>query len=1242
MPLREARGEVVAKPVDAFTRASEGTIEQAPQRPYEVPRPQQGNRLLDLSRALGVAAETASTISNKQYQEYAERATAAGAALQAQDELEGNKRSFRQAISQTRREVGEDAARDLMGMSPHIKKGYDQTRARSAALGYNAAYQAAYAANPLLDEESGLRLHDVDTESKEFSEWSATFRQAFDAEQGISQLDPTALATVIPAVQDVETRVRVAHDELRSARKLEAFENSTAEFVSDALHDLNGNAGWVQGQDSDALLFAANLLSNQLDEANALGYGGEDLQALYALTVEQVLAVATTTENPTLLDILEFVEVGPKNARQLLMNTAGGAKYRQAAAAAAQSIADRKYTTSQRERQVRDQQREDAMQEAFERISIMSGLYENAGRTPEARQALNNVVEAGRIAAAEYGFTVEFNSAVTRVLQESVDNQGVNIVDYPAMTNLENSIELGQMGGETAQRRLRDMYMSGALGNNQEASDNFMRISSKIKASDDQALAAFANEVSQASNAFLGVVQQRAGYTEDERGRLTSIKETLNGAGWSDSQIRSLTRMSQQEAEAYIIEREQAAINNEGLAMSASEKQALNLVVNEGLDPLNPPAPLDAGDLQRQKIQFENDLYRSFTQFREREGRDMTPQERSEFIRQATEAHINGQRATLPLSNPLSSLRDPQTGLDQYQTGLYNNIFDGVGDATGNPNTDQLLDAGQLAKAYEHFVLTGRWHPEVVELARQNNATPMSLIQKQSALHGAEIDPDLMVAVGMPIQPRASDSLPYNSAFANRKDISADYTPGQYTTFTGFFIDDSPPGSYDFTFLQNGRDKVNVPAPFDGVVISAGVVGGYGNTVVIQDRSTGHQMRIAHADSLYLRAGDRFVKGQALLRQGTTGNSTGPHLHVELLSRKGQRITNRAYSRPFIEEWIDYVEGGSYMQSSPTPLGGETSSQQYLRPNNKPPLYGHSGYDEAPQSSLETVYTEQDGSGREYKLDKRAAAAWRRMVNDARYEGIELRPVSAFRTVEEQRYLWERQIGRQGGSEERAARISAPPGHSEHHTGLTVDINSLDLSFKNTPAYQWLRNNAARYGFTQSFDGSGHVTEEPWHWSFTGPRGGQGGPGASQGNAIRATRNQSVADAINKYAPQLGVSPTELASLSALESSLDINARGGDGGRYVGLFQFGPEEQRMYGVYQGQPAEQQLQALVRFATDRGYRPEMGIAELYSTILAGSPGRLNARDSNGTSAGSAARQFQPGGRYYRTAQQVLGF
>jgi hypothetical protein len=91
------------------------------------------------------------------------------------------------------------------------------------------------------------------------------------------------------------------------------------------------------------------------------------------------------------------------------------------------------------------------------------------------------------------------------------------------------------------------------------------------------------------------------------------------------------------------------------------------------------------------------------------------------------------------------------------------------------------------------------------------------------------------------------------------------------------------------------------------------------------------------------------------------------------------------------------------------------------------------------------------------------------------------------------------------------------------------------------------------------------------------------------------------------------------------ESSLDPTRWGGKGGKYFGLFQAGAPERAQYGVDVEHPsARNQIDAFGRFLHGRGFRPGMGLKDMYSTVLAGSPGHYNRSDGAGTVAQHVAR------------------
>lgn len=92
-----------------------------------------------------------------------------------------------------------------------------------------------------------------------------------------------------------------------------------------------------------------------------------------------------------------------------------------------------------------------------------------------------------------------------------------------------------------------------------------------------------------------------------------------------------------------------------------------------------------------------------------------------------------------------------------------------------------------------------------------------------------------------------------------------------------------------FSWRHNGVDignKTGTPiyAAEAGVVEIArgGYNGGYGNTIVI-NHGGGYETRYGHASKLFVKVGDEVEKGENIAAMGSTGRSTGPHLHFEVL-----------------------------------------------------------------------------------------------------------------------------------------------------------------------------------------------------------------------------------------------------------------------------------------------------------------------------------------------------------------------
>lgn len=121
-------------------------------------------------------------------------------------------------------------------------------------------------------------------------------------------------------------------------------------------------------------------------------------------------------------------------------------------------------------------------------------------------------------------------------------------------------------------------------------------------------------------------------------------------------------------------------------------------------------------------------------------------------------------------------------------------------------------------------------------------------------------------------------------------------------------------------------------------------------------------------------------------------------------------------------------------------------------------------------------------------------------------------------------------------------------------------------------------------------------------------------------------KGEGNAGAVAATAENLGVAPRDLAAVISYETGgkMDPGQWGGKGGNYLGLIQFGPEERVKYGVRPGMTFAEQMPAVENYLRDRGVKPGMGVAEIYSIVNAGSldargQPRWNASDGNGTVA-----------------------
>jgi len=150
-------------------------------------------------------------------------------------------------------------------------------------------------------------------------------------------------------------------------------------------------------------------------------------------------------------------------------------------------------------------------------------------------------------------------------------------------------------------------------------------------------------------------------------------------------------------------------------------------------------------------------------------------------------------------------------------------------------------------------------------------------------------------------------------------------------------------------------------------------------------------------------------------------------------------------------------------------------------------ILGHLPYAEIPKEKLVLIepYIEVHIDMRDSLLNMR---------KEARKDGIYLVFLSGYRSINLQKEIFYslKSIRKQEAAER--ARVSAPPGYSEHSTGFAIDIGDatqretdFETEFENTDAFKWLTKNAAKYHFKLSFNKNNkYIDYEPWHWRYEG------------------------------------------------------------------------------------------------------------------------------------------------------------
>ena len=150
-------------------------------------------------------------------------------------------------------------------------------------------------------------------------------------------------------------------------------------------------------------------------------------------------------------------------------------------------------------------------------------------------------------------------------------------------------------------------------------------------------------------------------------------------------------------------------------------------------------------------------------------------------------------------------------------------------------------------------------------------------------------------------------------------------------------------------------------------------------------------------------------------------------------------------------------------------------------------VLGHLPYNEIPKEKLVLIEP-----NIEVHIDMRNSLLM--MREEAKKDGVYLVFLSGYRSKNLQKDIFYslKSIRNQDAAER--ARVSAPPGYSEHSTGFAIDIGDatqretdFETEFENTDAFKWLIKNAAKFHFKLSFTKDNKFIDyEPWHWRYEG------------------------------------------------------------------------------------------------------------------------------------------------------------
>ena len=212
-------------------------------------------------------------------------------------------------------------------------------------------------------------------------------------------------------------------------------------------------------------------------------------------------------------------------------------------------------------------------------------------------------------------------------------------------------------------------------------------------------------------------------------------------------------------------------------------------------------------------------------------------------------------------------------------------------------------------------------------------------------------------------------------------------------------------------------------------------------------------------------------------------------------------IQEKYFIKAKLDDYLDYIDKnkGLELNKVVTTINTNTNNDYYsldlktdISQNEKMIVNKYYGLDKdyTPDDLMNITTTYAWGNG--FQVRKILWDAYLEMFNAAKENGIYLMINSAYRAYESQEIVFKNYEDSQGTAY--AETIAARPGHSEHQTGLAIDIfstkNTNRKTFADTEEAEWLVNNSYKYGFILRYpkdkESITGYQYESWHFRYVG------------------------------------------------------------------------------------------------------------------------------------------------------------